>query len=46
MSAAAGERTRLWHAAELGGVELLHARYVQQRFARVLRKATLPGTGK
>jgi AraC-like DNA-binding protein len=33
MNAAVGERTRLWHAAELGGVELLHARYVQQRFA-------------
>ncbi|MDE1164739.1 MAG: AraC family transcriptional regulator [Pseudomonas sp.] len=28
-----GEQTRLWHAADLGGVELLHARYIQQRFA-------------
>ena len=30
-----GEHTRIsfWRAAELGGVELLHARYVEQRFA-------------
>lgn len=28
-----GEHTHFWRAAELGGVELLHARYVEQRFA-------------
>ncbi|MBV6286742.1 helix-turn-helix transcriptional regulator [Pseudomonas aegrilactucae] len=27
------EQTRLWHAPALGDIELLHARYVQQRFA-------------
>jgi AraC-like DNA-binding protein len=31
--AAAGERTRFWQAEELGGVELLHAHYIEQRFA-------------
>ncbi|WP_041770548.1 AraC family transcriptional regulator [Metapseudomonas resinovorans] len=28
-----GETTRFWQANELGGVELLHARYIEQRFA-------------
>ena len=28
-----GERTHFWKSAELGGVELLHARYIDQRFA-------------
>ncbi|MEN0105412.1 MAG: AraC family transcriptional regulator [Pseudomonas sp.] len=31
--AATGEQTRFWQAAELGGVELLHAHYIDQRFA-------------
>lgn len=31
--AAVGEQTRFWQAAELGGVELLHAHYIDQRFA-------------
>lgn len=31
--AAAGEQTRFWQAAEVGGVELLHAHYIEQRFA-------------
>ncbi|GLK91980.1 AraC family transcriptional regulator [Pseudomonas turukhanskensis] len=31
--AAAGEQTRFWQAEELGGVELLHAHYIEQRFA-------------
>jgi hypothetical protein len=26
------ERTRFWQSAELGGVELLHAHYIEQRF--------------
>lgn len=30
---AQGERTRFWRAQELGGLELLHARYIGQRFA-------------
>ncbi|MFZ6050121.1 AraC family ligand binding domain-containing protein [Pseudomonas sp. CR3202] len=30
---ASGESTRFWQARELGGVELLHARYIEQRFA-------------
>ncbi|MCY1269316.1 Arabinose operon regulatory protein [compost metagenome] len=33
MDSAAGEQTRFWRAADLGGVELLHARYIEQRFA-------------
>ncbi|WP_137885222.1 AraC family transcriptional regulator [Pseudomonas sp. 2FE] len=28
-----GEQTRFWKAAAVGGLELLHARYVEQRFA-------------
>lgn len=28
-----GERTRFWQAGALGNVELLHARYIEQRFA-------------
>ncbi len=31
--AAAGEQTRFWQAPDLGGVELLHAHYIEQRFA-------------
>jgi AraC-like DNA-binding protein len=31
--ATAGEQTRFWQAEELGGVELLHAHYIEQRFA-------------
>lgn len=30
---ASGERTRFWRAQELGGVELLHARYIEQVFS-------------
>ncbi|UXY51563.1 helix-turn-helix transcriptional regulator [Pseudomonas tohonis] len=30
---AGGERTRFWQASALGGVELLHARYIEQRFS-------------
>ncbi|MCY1395741.1 HTH-type transcriptional activator RhaR [compost metagenome] len=33
MDTAAVEQTRFWRADELGGVELLHARYIEQRFA-------------
>lgn len=33
MKNAPREQTRLWHAPALGDIELLHARYVQQRFA-------------
>ncbi|WP_028696444.1 helix-turn-helix transcriptional regulator [Pseudomonas cremoricolorata] len=33
MSAAQSERTHLWQAQALGDVEMLHARYLQQRFA-------------
>lgn len=33
MDMASGETTRFWQASELGGVELLHARYIEQRFA-------------
>ena len=33
MSAPPREQTRLWQAPALGGIELLHARYLQQRFA-------------
>lgn len=33
MVEAGGERTRFWTSAELGGVELLHAHYIDQRFA-------------
>jgi AraC-like DNA-binding protein len=30
---AGGERTRFWESQALSGVELLHARYIEQRFA-------------
>lgn len=30
--AAAGEQIRFWQAPDLGGVELLHAHYIEQRF--------------
>lgn len=30
---AGGERTRFWESPALSGVELLHARYIEQRFA-------------
>ncbi|MHC6225032.1 AraC family transcriptional regulator [Pseudomonas sp. X10] len=33
MTASLREQTRLWQAPALGDIELLHARYVQQRFA-------------
>ena len=33
MSGALREQTHLWQAPALGDVEMLHARYVQQRFA-------------
>ncbi|WP_374981839.1 AraC family transcriptional regulator [Pseudomonas solani] len=33
MSGIGGEQTHFWQASELGGVELLHARYIEQRFA-------------
>ncbi|AYC32210.1 AraC family transcriptional regulator [Pseudomonas cavernae] len=33
MAAVDKERTRFWRAEGLGGVELLHARYIEQRFA-------------
>lgn len=33
MAKGSGEQTRFWQSRELGGVELLHARYIEQRFA-------------
>lgn len=33
MAQAGGEQTRFWQARELGGIELLHAHYVEQRFS-------------
>lgn len=34
------EQTHLWQAPALGDVEMLHARYFQQRFAPMCMKAT------
>jgi len=33
MAKGSSEQTRFWQSRELGGVELLHAQYVEQRFA-------------
>ncbi|SDJ93247.1 transcriptional regulator, AraC family [Pseudomonas delhiensis] len=33
LDSAHGEQTRFWRAQELGGLELLHARFIEQRFA-------------
>lgn len=33
LDSASGEQTRFWRAQELGGVELLHARYIEQVFS-------------
>jgi AraC-like DNA-binding protein len=33
MAQAASEKTRFWQARELGGIELLHAHYIEQRFS-------------
>lgn len=33
MTHESGEQIRFWQARELGGVELLHAHYIEQRFA-------------
>ncbi len=37
---ASGERTRFWRAQELGGVELLHARYIEQVFSPHVHEAS------